>query len=87
VRVLAAAARAAGRDDLAAVRLGEALSIAEAHADPLLRAEVQRDRGLLLRDGGLAEQARAALLDAADHFEIIGATTEAVAIRGIAEVL
>jgi tetratricopeptide (TPR) repeat protein len=87
IRILAAAARAAGRDDLAATRLGEALSIAEAHADPLLRAEVQRDRGLLLRDSGLVAEAKAALLDSADHFEIIGATAESVAIRGIAGIL
>ena len=87
LRVLAAAARAAGNDDLAAVRLSEALQVAEAHSDALLRAEVQRDRGLLLRDGGSREDARAALLDSATHFDLIGAVAEAVAIRGIAELL
>ena len=32
--------------------LDDALDIARAHSDPLLMAEVQRDRGLLLRDQG-----------------------------------
>jgi hypothetical protein len=32
-------------------------------------------------------EAKAALLDSADHFEIIGATAESVAIRGIAGIL
>ena len=86
-RVLAAAARAAGNDELAAIRLDEALQVAESHSDSLLRAEVQRDRGLLLRDIGNVSEARTALLDSATHFDQIGATAEAVAIRGIAELL
>lgn len=87
IRILAAAARAAGNDQLAADRLDEALETAETHADPLLRAEVQRDRGLLLRDAGRIDDARAALLDSAASFDTIGAIAEAVAIRGIAELL
>ncbi|HEV2148340.1 MAG TPA: tetratricopeptide repeat protein [Longimicrobiaceae bacterium] len=83
-RVLAAAARASGRDDLAIARLDEALSIARDHADPLLRADVQRDRGLLLRDAGKPADAREALLDAAEGFDVMGAAAEAVAMRAIA---
>lgn len=87
LRVLAAVARAAGRDRLATTRLDEALRVAEAHSDALLRAEIQRDRGLLLRDTGRPDDARAALLDSADHFDLIGAAAEAVALRGIAQLL
>lgn len=85
IRVLAAAARATGRGALAAARLEEALSIARTHADPLLRADVQRDRGLLLRDAGRLDEARDALLDAAEGFEVMGAAAEAAAMRSIAE--
>jgi hypothetical protein len=83
--VLAAAARAVGRDDEAGAHLEEALAIARAHSDPLLHAEVQRDRGLLLRDRGDAAAARFALLDAAVHFERIGAAAEARAVRLVAD--
>jgi tetratricopeptide (TPR) repeat protein len=83
-RALAAAARASGRDDLAARRLDEALAVARTHEDPLLRADVQRDRGLLLRDAGRRAEARAALLDAAEGFEVMGAAAEALAVRAIA---
>jgi hypothetical protein len=47
-------------------------------------AEVQRDRGLLLRDQGEVEAAGEALEDAAAHFEMIGALAEAAALRAIA---
>ncbi|HEX5725975.1 MAG TPA: tetratricopeptide repeat protein [Longimicrobiaceae bacterium] len=83
IRSLAAAARVEGRDDDAAGHLDEALRIADAHADALIRAEVQRDRGLLLRDRGDTDAARAALEDAAAHFEKIGALAEAAAMRSI----
>ena len=63
LRVLAAAARASGRDEAAAPFLDDALEIARAHSDPLLMAEVQRDRGLLLRDQGDADAAREALAE------------------------
>ena len=84
LRVLAAAARASQQADTAAVRLDKALQIAQAHGDPLLHAEVQRDRGLLLRDTGDPVAARAALLDAATHFAALGANAEAEAVRAIA---
>jgi tetratricopeptide (TPR) repeat protein len=83
LRVLASAARAQGRDELAADRLDQALAIARDHSDPLLRAEIQRDRGLLLRDQGQPDAAREALLDAADHFAVLGAPAEAEAVRAI----
>jgi tetratricopeptide (TPR) repeat protein len=83
LRVLAAAARAGGRDEAAFPFLDEALDIARAHSDPLLMAEVQRDRGLLLRDGGDADGARAALTESAEHFGRLGATAEAEAVTAI----
>ena len=84
LRVLAAAARALGDDGGAATRLDEALGIAREHDDSVLHADVQRDRGLLLRDAGRGGEARAALLDAAEHFARIGAEGEAAATRAIA---
>ena len=84
LRVLAAAARAGGRDEAAGPFLDEALDIARAHSDPLLMAEVQRDRGLLLRDLGEVEAAREALTESAEHFGRLGATAEAEAVAAIA---
>ena len=83
MRVLAAAARARGAHDEAERRLGEALEIARAHDDPVLRADVQKDLGLLLRDLGRVGEAGGALEDAAGCFERIGAVAEAEALRAI----
>jgi tetratricopeptide (TPR) repeat protein len=80
-RVLALADRAGGRDDEALVHLDAALQTARAHDDALLHAEVQRDRGILLRDRGDAAGAREALDDAMAHFEQIGAAAEVEALR------
>lgn len=77
LRVLAAAARARRDGSSALARLDEALHTAYSHADPLLRAEVQRDRGLLLRERGELTAAHAALRDAAEQFERLGATAQA----------
>lgn len=82
-RVLAAAARAAGDDDAAASLLEEALSLAERHPDPLLRAEVQQDRGLLLRDRGDAAGARAALADSLACYQRLGADADADRLRAL----
>ncbi|HEU0012943.1 MAG TPA: tetratricopeptide repeat protein, partial [Longimicrobium sp.] len=68
LRVLAAAARAEGRGGDARGLLDEALAIAREHNYLLPLAEVQRDRGLLLRDTGDAAGAVAALTDSAAHF-------------------
>jgi tetratricopeptide (TPR) repeat protein len=87
VRVLAAADRALGRVGEARARLDDALREAVTHSNPLLHAEVQRDRGLLLRDLGDAAGAREALEDAAAHFERIGAAAEAEAVRTIVAAL
>jgi tetratricopeptide (TPR) repeat protein len=84
LRVLAAAARARASDDEAARRLEEALEVARSHSFPLLHAEVQRDRGLLLRDQGRSAEAVEALHDAASHFFNLGAAAEAEAVRAIA---
>lgn len=73
LRVLAVAARALGRLDDASRLLDDALRSARAHANLLLLAEVQRDRGLLLRDLGDSAGARAALLEAVDDFARLGA--------------
>jgi tetratricopeptide (TPR) repeat protein len=85
--VRAAAAPPPARDEAALERLERALATARAHSDPLLLAEVQRDRGLLLRDLRHRDEARGALLDAAVHFERLGAEAEALALRAIAEAL
>lgn len=81
IRILGLAALAEGDVGEADARLNEALEIARAHEDALLHAEVQRDRGMLLRDLGDGEAAREALEDAVDHFRRIGAAAEAEAIR------
>jgi len=83
IRVLGLAARAEERDDEAAARFDEALEIARTHDDALLRAEVQRDRGALLRDRGDPAAAREALADSMENFAQIGAAAEAEAIRGL----
>jgi tetratricopeptide (TPR) repeat protein len=80
-RVLALAQRAAGNDDEALVHLDAALATARAHDDALLHAEVQRDRGMLLRDRGDTARAREALTDGADHFQLLGAAAEVEALR------
>ncbi|HEX6042007.1 tetratricopeptide repeat protein [Longimicrobium sp.] len=82
-RVLAGAARLEDRLDEAAAHLDAALEIARAHSDPLLTADVQRDRGLLLRDTGDADGARAVLSESAEHFAQLGATADAEAIAAI----
>jgi tetratricopeptide (TPR) repeat protein len=80
-RVIALALRADGQEDEALAYLDRALSTARAHDDALLHAEVQRDRGILLRDRGDAAGAREALGDAMAHFEQIGAAAEVEALR------
>ena len=56
---------------------------ARAHSDALLRAEVQRDRGLLLRDRGDTAAAREALADSALQFHGLGAAAEAAAVLAL----
>ncbi|MDB4952414.1 MAG: hypothetical protein JWM27_5063, partial [Gemmatimonadetes bacterium] len=85
VRVQAAAARADGRDEVAAGRLAAALAVARARGNALLVADVQRDRGLLLRDRGDAAAAREALLESAAQYEALGAAAEAGAVRMLAD--
>ncbi len=84
LRVRASAARADRRNEDAAAYLESALEIARQHADPLLLAEVQRDRGLLLRDTGDAERARGALEESASHFATLGAAADAEGVAAIA---
>ena len=84
LRVLASAFQAQGNDADAAVKLDEALAIAREHEDAVLRSDVQRDRGLLLRDLGRLPDAREALQDAAANFEQMGSAAEAEAVRTIA---
>ncbi len=85
VRVMASAARSSGDDDEAEARLEEALGIALQHEDALLRAEVQRDRGVLLRDRGRVGEAREALEDALVHFERLDAAEDVEVVRGLLE--
>ncbi|HEY7768954.1 tetratricopeptide repeat protein [Longimicrobium sp.] len=87
LRVRASAAHARSREQEASEYLQSALEIARQHADPLLLAEVQRDRGLLLRDTGEVEGARAALEESAAHFATLGAAAEAEAVASIARTL
>jgi len=87
IRIVGLAALAQGDEAEAQARLDEALEIARAHEDALLRAEVQRDRGLLLRDRGEGDAAREAFADAIEHFRQIGAAAEAEALRVILDAL
>ena len=73
IRVLAAAGLALGRPEAARRLLDDALRTARGHTNLLLLAEIQRDRGLLLRRLGEPEAAREALLDSAEHFARLGA--------------
>jgi tetratricopeptide (TPR) repeat protein len=84
LRVVAAAARALARHEDARRILDEALATARAHSNLLLLAELQRDRGHLLREMGDDDAAREALLDAADAFTRLGATADADATRRLA---
>jgi len=84
MRVIAAAERAVARREEARRLLDEAFTTARAHSNLLLLAEVQRDRGLLLRELGDESGAREALLDAADHFTRLGASAEAESTRQLA---
>ena len=85
LRVRASAARLRGQSDAARAHLDEAFAVASAHSNLLLHAEVQRDRGSLLRELQLEEEARAALLDAADQYGRLGADEEEAAVRAEAE--
>ena len=85
LRVHAAAARVQGRDDEAETSLAQVLAAAREHGNALLLADTQRDRGLLLRDLGRGDEARAALLESAEQYEMIGAAAEAGAVRMLAE--
>jgi tetratricopeptide (TPR) repeat protein len=84
LRVRASAARLSGHTEAAREHLEEAFAVAQAHSNLLLHAEVQRDRGVLLRELQLVDEARAALLDAADHFGRLGADDDAAAARAAA---
>lgn len=85
LRVRASAARLRGDTTTAQEQLQEAFTVAQTHTNLLLRAEVQRDRGFLLRELRLIDEARLALLDAAQHFERLGADAEAAAARSAAD--
>jgi tetratricopeptide (TPR) repeat protein len=85
LRVQAGAARAQGRDDEAEASLDQVLAAARQHGNALLLADVQRDRGLLLRDRGRTAEAREALLESAEQYEMIGAAAEAGAVRMLAD--
>lgn len=83
-RILALADHASGHVDEALDRLEQVLAIARAHDDPLLQAEVQRDRGRILADRGEGDAALEAHLDAARNFDRIGALADAAAARSAA---
>ena len=87
IRILGLAAHADGDLSAAESRFDEALAIARSHNDALLRAEVQRDRGQLLREMNRVDDARDAFTDSIVHFEQIGAAAEAEALRVMVEAL
>jgi tetratricopeptide (TPR) repeat protein len=87
LRILGLAAQTEGDLAQAETHLDEALEIAKAHEDAMIRAEVQRDRGALLRDRERIGEARAAIQDSIDHFAQIGAAAEAEALRAILDSL
>lgn len=77
MRVLARAAEARRDPILALERLDEAYGIAEECEDPLLGAEIQRDRGRVLFELARFDEARASLLQAAEVFARLGALADA----------
>lgn len=79
VRALASAASARNRPVVALSRLEEALDAVERYPDLLLRAEIQRDRAVLLLEAGDRQNAHAALVDSLDSFQKLGAEREAEA--------
>lgn len=85
MRVLALTADALARPDEALRLLDQALSVATSHSEPLLRAEVQRERGRILAARADTRAAADALRDAAAHFEEIGAAADAAVVRTLAE--
>src|SRR5690606_25094828 len=85
LRVRASAARLRGRIEVAREHLEEAFGVARSHSNLLLLAEVQRDRGLLFQHLQLTDEARAALLDAADSFTRLGAEEDARSARAAAD--
>lgn len=80
-RVLALADEAAGRLEEALDQLEQALAVGRAYEEPLLRAEVQRDRGRILAARGERTPALEAFSDAASQFDAIGARGDAAAVR------
>lgn len=80
MRVLALTADATGRPLEAMRLLDDALDVAKAHSEPLLRAEVQCERGRILAPTQ-PRAAAEAFRDAADRFEEIGADPDAAAAR------
>jgi tetratricopeptide (TPR) repeat protein len=82
-RVLAKAAVARGDFPLAMQRFDAALSIVETCDDPLLRAEIQLERGQVLHQRGDAEQARSAISESLRTFAALGAVHDARAAQAI----
>lgn len=87
MRVLGVAARTSGRESDALRRLDDALAIAREHSEPLLTAEIQRDRARILSSTGETEAAITAYLEAGTEFEALGAAAEAAAARAHAGAL
>lgn len=80
MRVLGMAARADGSTDEARQALDGALEIADRHANRLLSAEVQLERGRLFHQSGDLAAAREALLHAVADFKALGATHRAAGV-------
>lgn len=83
LRVLGASAVGAGMFEEAAGCFEEALAIGVRHGNRLLQADVQLERGKMLRERGQLGQAREALEEAARHFDGLGAAAEAEQARAL----
>jgi tetratricopeptide (TPR) repeat protein len=83
LRVLGMASRAWRDWEEAARRFDAALEIARANGNPLLEAELWRERGLLERERGRARAGRRALERALGLFERLGARAEARKTRAL----
>jgi tetratricopeptide (TPR) repeat protein len=83
LRVMGVAAEARGEFTVANERFDRVLVALEAHPEPLLRAETQRDRGRVLFALGDTAAAATALTDACDAFTAVGATADLEATRAL----
>lgn len=83
MRVLALAAQASGGIADALDLFDQALQVARAHSNPLLHGDVQRDRAIALAAAGRGDESQAALAEAAEQFQGMGATALAERVEAL----